>query len=256
MIPAPVFSLPFFILMFGVPFLAVILTFWLAVRIIFFLIKNKGSKTNFFSKKIIFLTILTLVCDVWLGYLIYLDASIGHKIEVADFYKKKRSYFILSHDYQYGELLIPEGSLINRSDPFDNGEPDLPLHLRGLQAVRFPHPVKVAGVWVTAIEPPRMELAKDQNIGPKIRFDRQPEYGRWVLDKENPTIACARGDIALFDIPLINDDVSNDIENELIKPDPDGPDAHFRPSEWRVIDCERNEDGIQLTPAYTEEMPK
>ena len=246
MIPVSIFSLPALILMFVVPFLGVLLTFWLAIRSIFFFIRRKNNKSKFFSKKIIILTLLTLFCDIWLGYLIYLVVSTEHKIAVEDFYKNSRSYFILPKDYQYGELLIPKGSLINRYDPFDNGEADLPIHLRGLKAVRFPHPVKVAGVWVNAIEPPRMELAKDQNIGPK----------RWVLDKENSTIACSRGDIALFYIPLIYDDVPNDIKNKLIEPDPDGPDAHFRPSEWKVIDCKKDATGIQLTPAYTGIMPK
>ncbi len=181
-------------------------------------------------------------------------ASVKYEFALEQHYKESRSHFVLSQDAQYGELLIPKGSLISRYDAFDNGEPQLPLSLRGLQAVRFPHPVQVAGMWVTAMEPPRMELAWDQHVGPVMRFDPNEEngYGKWVHDTKHPTIACSRGDIVLFEIPSIH----YDIAKEFGKPEPDGANARFRPSEWGVQECEKGQGPIKVSPAYTATKPK
>ena len=141
--------------------------------------------------------------------------SVKYEIALKQHYKERRSHFVLSQDAQYGELLIPKGSLISRYDAFDNGESQVPFSLRGLQAVRFPHPVQVAGMWVTAMEPPRMELAWDQQIGPVMRFDPNEAdgYGEWVYDTKRPTIACSRGDIVLLEIPLIDYDIQKNLVN-------------------------------------------
>lgn len=209
---------------------------------------------RFFSRKTLFITVLALICDLWAGYLFYMTASVKYEFALEQHYKESRSHFVLSQDVQYGELLIPKGSLINRYDAFDNGEPQLPLSLRGLQAVRFPHPVKVAGIWVTAMEPPRMELAWDQQIGPVMRFDPNEGngYGKWVYDTKRPTIACSRGDIVLFEIPSIH----YDIAKEFGKPEPDGANARFRPSEWGVQECGKGQGPIKVSPAYMGTKPK
>ena len=181
---------------------------------------------------------MALICDLWAGYLFYMTESVKYEIALKQHYKERRSHFVLSQDAQYGELLIPKGSLISRYDAFDNGEPQVPFSLRGLQAVRFPHPVQVAGMWVTAMEPPRMELAWDQHVGPVMRFDPKEEngYGKWVYDTKRPTIACSRGDIVLLEIPLID----YDIQKEFGKPEPDGANARFRPSEWGFNNAKRS----------------
>ena len=54
--------------------------------------------------------------------------------------RASRERFVLPQDFQYGELLIPAGSLVNRQDPFYRGEPAAPLALHGLEAVRFAQP--------------------------------------------------------------------------------------------------------------------
>jgi len=254
MIPVQTFSVFAIFLLFIAPLIGVVLTLGLVVKVLFFW-RNKAQKpVRFFSQKTLFITLVALICDLWAGYLFYMTASVEYEIALKQHYKESRSHFVLSQDAQYGELLIPKGSLISRYDAFDNGEPQVPFSLRGLQAVRFPHPVQVAGMWVTAMESPRMELAWDQQIGPVMRFDPKEEngYGKWVYDTKRPTIACSRGDIVLLEIPLID----YDIQKEFGKPEPDGPNARFRPSEWGVQQCEKGQGPIKVSPAYTGTAPK
>lgn len=254
MIPVQPFSFFAIFLLFIIPLIGVVLTLGLLVNVLFFWRKKAQKPVRFFSRKTLFITLLALICDLWAGYLFYMTASVKYEFALEQHYKESRSHFVLSQDAQYGELLIPKGSLISRYDAFDNGEPQLPLSLRGLQTVRFPHPVQVAGMWVTAMEPPRMELAWDQQIGPVMRFDPNEEngYGKWVYDTKRPKIACARGDIVLLEIPLID----YDIQKEFGKPEPDGPNARFRPSEWGVQECEKGQGPIKVSPVYTGTKPK
>ena len=252
MIPVSPFSIIQIFLLFIAPLIGVLLTVWLLGYVVSFLRENKKKSIKFFSPKILFITVLVVICNLWMVYLFYMYKSFEYEFALQQHYKESRSHFILSQDYQHGELLIPKGSLISRTDHFDKGESQLPLSLRGLEAVRFPQPIKVAGMWVTAMEPPRLELAQDQHIGPVIRYEvnEQDDYGKWVDDTENPTIACLRGDIVLLEIPSIE----YDIQKEFGKPEPDGANARFRPSEWRVRECATGQ--IEISPIYTGAAPK
>lgn len=152
MIPVQTFSVFAIFLLFIAPLIGVVLTLGLLVKALFFW-RNKAQKpVRFFSQKTLFITLVALICDLWAGYLFYMTESVKYEIALKQHYKERRSHFVLSQDAQYGELLIPKGSLISRYDAFDNGEPQVPFSLRGLEAVRFPHPVQVAGMWVTAME--------------------------------------------------------------------------------------------------------
>lgn len=254
MIPAPVFSSLQLVLLLLVPLIGGLLTLWLVGRALFFWLAHKGGMADFFRWPTLVLTALALVCDAWTGYLFSMHALQAREIEREVHYKESRRHFVLPQDFHYGELLIPKGSLIDRYDPFDNGEPHMPVALRGLQAVRFPHPVQVAGVWATAMEGDRLELAHDQHIGPVVRFDGDAAdgYGAWVLDASRPTLACRQGELALFEVPLID----YDIVAEFGKPEPDGPAARFKPSQWRVMECESGRGPIEVAPAYTGPAPK
>ncbi|MFX6629764.1 hypothetical protein ABTG97_19100, partial [Acinetobacter baumannii] len=53
-------------------------------------------------------------------------------------------------------------------------------------------------------------------------------------------------------IPLID----YDIQKEFGKPEPDGANARFRPSEWGVQECEKGQEPIKVSPAYTGTAPK
>lgn len=158
--------------------------------------------------------------------------------------RASRERFVLPQNFQYGELLIPAGSLVNRSDPFDKGEPGRPLALYGLEAIRFPEPVQVAGVWASALQvvPLRVELAQDQQIGPLHRFDNATQA--WVPHKLIPALACKKGQVALFQVPHI----PYDVQAEVGKPAPDGPNARFLPSQWLFRGCE-NGPAVAVQPA-------
>ncbi|MFT4243073.1 MAG: hypothetical protein QM569_12390 [Acidovorax sp.] len=175
---------------------------------------------------------------------LYLDHSAHQARQDGAVVRAGRERFVLPRDYQYGELLIPQGSLINRKDPFDKGEPDRPLALHGLEAVRFAQPVEVAGVWASAMQtvPARVELARDQSVGPVYRFNSASQA--WELHKLVPALACKKGQIAVFQVPHI----PYDVQAELGKPAPDGPQARFLPSQWMLRNCE-NGPPISVEPA-------
>jgi hypothetical protein len=188
---------------------------------------------------------VALLCNAWLGLRLYLSHSAQQSWQDTAAVRLSRERFVLPHDYVYGELTIPAGSLINRKDPFDKGEPARPLALHGLEAVRFAQPVLVAGVWASALQtvPMRVELAQDQRIGPLHRFDSASQS--WVPNTVVPALVCKKGQIALFQVPHI----AYDIQAELGKPAPDGAQARFLPSQWLFRNCEVGP-AIALEPAH------
>ena len=129
---------------------------------------------------------------------------------------------------------------------------ELDLAGLGLDAVRFAHPVQVAGTWASAMNGGVLELVRDQRIGPVFHFDdkAQDGYGGWVLDPSRPYLECKKGQQARFNVPLID----YDIVAEFGKPEPDGPAARFKPSQWAVTECFGAE-SLEVKPAYTEEGP-
>lgn len=177
---------------------------------------------------------VALACDAWLGLRLVLAQRDQQKLQTSAVFRTARQRFVLPHDVQYGELVIPAGSLINRDDPFDAGEPVRPVELRGLEAVRFAQPVEVAGVWASALQllPTRVELAQDQRIGPVYRFDEASQT--WVVHKLVPALLCRKGQTAVFQVPHI----AYDVQAEVGKPAPDGPQARFAPSQWLFRNCE------------------
>lgn len=190
------------------------------------------------------LVAVALLCNAWMGFRTYAAHSARQARVDGAVVREGRERFVLPQDFQYGEVLIPAGSLINRRDPFDKGEPDRPLALHGLEAVRFAQPVEVAGVWAAALQvlPLRVELAQDQRIGPVYRYDNGSQS--WVVHKLVPAMACKKGHLALFQVPH----VAYDVQAELGKPPPDGPDARFLPSQWLFRGCEPGSP-IALEPA-------
>ena len=71
-----------------------------------------------------------------------------------------------------------------------------------------------------------------------------------MLDPSHPYLECKKGQQARFDVPLIK----YDIVAEFGKPEPDGPAARFKPSQWAVTECFGAE-SLEVKPAYTEEGP-
>ena len=177
---------------------------------------------------------VALACNALLLLQLYLAHSTRQARQDGAVVRASRERFVLPRDFQYGELLIPAGSTVNRQDPFDKGAPGQPLALHGLEAVRFAQPVLVAGVWASALQtvPARLELAQDQTLGPVHRFDSATHT--WAPHKLVPAIACRKGQFAVFHVPHI----PYDVQAEVGKPPPDGAEARFLPSQWLLRGCE------------------
>lgn len=191
-----------------------------------------------------------LACNALLLLQLYLAHSARQARKDGAVARATRERFVLPQDFQYGELVIPAGSLINRRDPFDKGTPARPLALHGLEAVRFAQPVQVAGIWASALQtvPVRVELAQDQTLGPVYRYDSASKD--WVLHKVVPAMACKKGQVAVFHVPHI----AYDVQAEVGKPPPDGPQARFLPSQWLLRGCD-NGPPIVLEPAHAAAGP-
>ncbi len=177
---------------------------------------------------------VALACDAVLAARLYLAHSAQQAWQDGAALRASRQRFVLPQDFAYGELVIPAGSLVNRTDPFDRGEPHRPLALHGLEAVRFAQPVEVAGVRASALQvtPARVELAQDQRLGPLYRYDAATRA--WVVHRAVPALACKRGRVAVFEVPHI----AYDVQAEIGRPPPDGSAARFRPSQWLLRGCE------------------
>lgn len=227
-------SLLQFILAIFLPLLGLVLTAALLVYGAYARWVDVPNKLLLSRRALQALCLVAVLCDAWLGLELYMAHSTRQDWKDSAAWRATRERFVLAQDFQYGELLIPAGSLVNRQDPFDKGEPVRPLELRGLQAVRFSQPVLVAGVWASALQtlPMRVELAQDQRIGPIHRYDSASQS--WGVNPLVPALACKKGQIAVFQVPHI----AYDIQAELDQPAPDGPQARFLPSQWLFHKCE------------------
>ena len=255
MIPGPLFSWPQLLLLLS-PFLAIALGLGLLTYGALWRSSNlhlpEAQRQRFWRASTITVMLLTAAGGTWGLFLLYKSLEFDREFALITHYRQSRQQFVLPQDFQYGELLIPKGSLINSYNAFDNGEPQRPLRMNILDAVRFAHPVQVAGVWAIAMDGHELELDRDQRISPVFHFDRKVngDYGTWVLDPSRPYLDCKKGQLAWFNVPLIE----YDIQAEFGKPEPDGPDARFKPSQWAVVECS-NHDPIEVKPAYTEKGP-
>ncbi len=252
MIPGPLISWQMLLLMFVLPALGVLLAVALAGYAGWYFLGRKGSVAAFFSWKVRLWSVLVLLLCGWTVFLAAKLQQVTDEIALNDWYKQRRRSFVLERDFQFGELHVPRGTLVNRYDPFDNGEPLRPVELRGLERLQFPQPVQVAGVWATQLETSatRVTLAHDQRIGPVYRFD--DDNGGYARDTSTPHLGCKAGDDAWFNVPLIE----YDIVAEFGVPEPDGPQARFKPSQWQLLRCGPPDDPIRMLPAFHAAGPK
>lgn len=251
MIPGPLFSVPMLLLLLA-PWLAAGLSLWLLLHGLSWWLhhrkKEAAQRPRFWRWPILLAAVLALAGDIWGVVMARKFAQIDERIEQQAHYRHSRQRFVLPQDFLYGEVLMPQGTLINRYDPFDNGERQRPLGLRGLDTARFPHPMQIAGAWVTAIEGHTLELAHDQRISPVFHFDGtiNPPYGEWVIDPQRPYLECKQGDWARAHIPLMD----YDIQAEFLIGEPDGAQARYRPSQWGFVECSSGLPAIEVEPAY------
>lgn len=252
MIPGPLISWQMLLLMFVLPTLGLGLAVALAGYAGWYFLARRGSIAAFFSWKVRLWSVLAVILCGWAVVVVVKLHQIDRQIALQDWYKQRRRSFLLDRDFQYGELQVPRGTLVNRYDPFDNGEPQRPVELRGLDRLRFPQPVQVAGAWATQLETSatRVTLAGDQRIGPVYRFDG--DSGDYVLDPDVPHLDCKAGDDAWFNVPLID----YDIVAEFAVGEPDGAQARFKPSQWQLLRCGPPGDPIRMLPAFQAPGPR
>jgi hypothetical protein len=227
------------------PTIGVVLTGALLVYAVYLRFVDVPGKWVLAPRALGVLLVLALLGDGLLAWRLHTAHSARQAWEDGAALRASRERFALVQDFQHGELTIPAGSLINRKDPFDKGEPGRALALHGLEAIRFAQPVQVAGVWASALQlhPPRLELAQDQRIGPIYRFDNATQG--WAPNKVMPALLCRKGQMALFHVPHID----HDVQAQIGKPPPDGPQARFMPSQWLFRHCE-NGPALAVEPAY------
>jgi len=234
MIFAPTLSLLAFFVLFIVPLIGVFGTIPMACVVVARWRTKQPPLSRKARRWMWGLAVFLAVADLWAGLVAYQMHSTTLDIREKSANQAARADFILDRDFQYGELVVPAGSQIHRYDPFDNGEKDMPLALRGLRAVRFPRPVRVAGVTTDAMDVSgraKLVLSEDQSIGPLFAYNK---HGKLTRDGQPASVACKRGEIASFHVPSI----PYDIEAEFAKPEPDGPDARFKPSQWQFLGCD------------------
>jgi hypothetical protein len=233
------------------PFLGAVLTVALLVYALYFFVIRKGTLAAFFSWKVRLWCALVVLTGAWSGFLLYKQAELRREHAVQAWHRESRRQFVLPQDFQYGDLLVPKGSLINRYDAFDNGEPQRPLGFRGLRVIRFAAPVQLAGVWASALEayPAKVALAQDQRIGPVHHYDAG--QGDWVPDPARPCLDCKAGDIAWFEVPPID----YDIEAEFLLGEPEGAAARFKPGQWKFTGCGSDSGPLEVKPAFAGPPP-
>lgn len=206
----------------------------------------------FKSRFFIIVLILTTIIAGIASFALYEFYSFERQFNEEMHYKESRRNFILPEDHLYGEIIFPKGTLVKRYDGSDNGEPERPLSLGGLDAARFPYPVEIAGVMTSALEtfPGRLELSEDQYIGPVFYYSPHAgDYGALVQDRTIESVRCLKGDVALFDIPSRDDDAPDYNEEGVFRNYQDGKEAYFKPSEWKFQYCEKGRSLI-VPPAY------
>lgn len=251
MLFGPLISWPFLLLVIVLPLVGAAMAIGLLVQAWYFHRHGEGGWANFFNWKTRISTAFVLLVMVWVGFMVYKVAQFKREFDVENWRRSSRAQFVLDRDFQYGEFKVPKGTLVNRRDVFDNGEPQRPLGLRGLDALQFTKPVRLAGLWVSALEmtPGRMRLATDQRISPVYHTD--PESGDWVLDPSRAFIDCKAGENVWFNAPLID----YDIQAEFLIGEPDGAAARFKPSQWQFTRCESDWVPMEVKPAFAEPMP-
>src|SRR5690606_5940134 len=144
-----------------IPLLGLVLTVALLSYAFYARYIDVPNKPRLDRRVLVALCAVAVVCDAWLGLRLYLSGRAQQPRRDIAVHPAPRDRCGLPHDVQYGELVSPAGSLVHRRGLFDNGAPVQRVSLRGLEAVRFPQPVLVAGVWAQAMQvlPMRVELA-------------------------------------------------------------------------------------------------
>ncbi|WP_375056863.1 hypothetical protein [Zobellella sp. DQSA1] len=139
----------------------------------------------------------------------------------AEYRWNQRTFFTLREATPFGDITLPAGSRVNRTEPRTPGVENSPITLDGLTRVRLPQPQIIAGMAVSAFEvlPAVMELAAPH---------------QFILNsgaQRGQTVHCEAGWLATFTVP---EDLAIALHGDL---QAGQPAAHFRPSRWRFRSC-------------------
>lgn len=188
--------------------------------------------------KVFFIILLkvTVTVGVIAGLVIWniqsspIGSSIQKRLDAEfDYYRGISGNFILPYDHPYGDFVIPKGSLINRGGSSSSNEDQEVIRMSRLFSVRFPYPVKIAGVQVNTLSPYsspfEVELAKDVVISPV--YDRQ---GQKLADEQS----CKQGDVAEYYQPRLKHStyLLDYVMMESLR------DLYFSPDHWLFLGCD------------------
>lgn len=115
MIPGPLFSWPQLLLLLS-PFLALLLGLGLLTYAALWRSNNhhlpKAQRQRFWRASTITVALLVAAGGIWGLFLLYKTYEFDRQFTLETHYRQSRQQFVLPQDFQYGELLIPKGSLI------------------------------------------------------------------------------------------------------------------------------------------------
>ncbi len=122
--------------------------------------------------------------------------------------------FVLKEEYQYGDVLLPEGTKIKRYDPYDStGDKERAFRLTGLDSAEFPFPIKIASVWASAIE-----------VRGVLRLSRNQKIAG---------VFCRIHQAVRFHVPSVEYSDTHDPEIKQGE-----PDVRLQTNQWTFWECE------------------
>lgn len=146
-----------------------------------------------------------------------MDKRHVEKINQLEAIKNHNRYFTIQQETAYGEIILPVGTHVAKFIPGRLAS-NLPKDLNDIEALRFPQPMMINGISVSAISPKYnyLELAQDFEF-----FDEQL----------NQTTQCTKGQM-LYYFAYNMDNLAQD----------------FKPSEWEYNHC--IDYGYGITPPF------
>ncbi|WP_180088179.1 hypothetical protein [Acinetobacter sp. YH12219] len=154
----------FLIICFAILVLFIVIAIWLSWNNWYKKQKNRPYKVNAVLKiGLSGVLFFPLFVAVTLGLFVISDLSSDY----AEWQHQKKIHIQLQEPLNFGEVVLPEGTWINRSFETDYTLEQMTDIRQGLTSARFPQPIQIAGFDVIAFELHRhllLELAHDQTV--------------------------------------------------------------------------------------------
>lgn len=154
----------FLIICFAILVLFIVIAIWLSWNNWYKKQKNRPYKVNAVLKiGLSGVLFFPLFVAVTLGLFVISDLSSDY----AEWQHQKKIHIQLQEPLNFGEVVLPEGTWINRSFETDYTLEQMTDIRQGLTSARFPQPIQIAGFDVIAFELHRhllLELVHDQTV--------------------------------------------------------------------------------------------